>query len=181
VDCAAQIAKDPLYAELAKKLPLKDGQISPQMLANDSVAMGKELPVIKSLYKRHEKCWKDSADFRQLHLPPEVLKMVNDGGSAMFGIGADLYKQKISFGEANKRLQAAGGSLDTGAAEVAKQYEAELAALSSPEPAHQGAPPTERQQQIQSYVQSPPQLAVPLHPINTSCQPSGGTTNCVTR
>jgi hypothetical protein len=182
VDCAAQVAKDPQYAELAKKLPLKDGQISPQMLANDSLAMGKELPAVKSLYERHKKCWTNSADFRQLHLPPEVLKMVNDGGAAMFGIGADLYNQKISFGEANQRLQAVGSSLDAGAAQIAKQYKAELAVLATPaEGTQQGAPQTQRQQQIQSYVKAPPQLAVPLHPINTSCQPSGGTTNCVTQ
>jgi hypothetical protein len=181
VDCAAQIAKDPQYAELAKKLPVKDGQVSAQMLADDSVAMGKELPVLKSLYERHKKCWTDSADFRQLHLPPEVLKMVNDGGAAMFGIGADLYNQKISFGEANQRLQAVGSSLDAEAAEITKQYQAELSALSPAEAAQQGAPQTQRQQQVQSYVKAPPQLAVPLHPINTSCQPSGGTTNCVTQ
>jgi hypothetical protein len=158
-----------------------DGQISPQMLANESVAVGKELPVIKSLYERHEKCWKDSADFRQMHLPPEVLKTVNEGGAAMFGIGADLYKQKISYGEANRRFQAVGGSLDTGVFEIAKQYEKELAALNPADAAQAGPPQAQRQQQIQNYVQAKPQVAVPLHSISADCPSSGDTTKCVTR
>jgi hypothetical protein len=180
LDCTEQIAKDPQYAELAKKLPIKDGQISQQMLANDSVAMSKELPAIKSLYDRHKKCWEDSADFRKLHLPPEALKIVNDGGAAMFGIGADLYKKKISYGEANKRLAAAGSSVDAGARDIAKQYEAEVAALNAT-PAAQDAQKGQRDQQVKDFVQAPPQLAVPLHSISANCPPSGGATTCVTR
>jgi hypothetical protein len=183
VDCAAQIAKDPQYAELSRKLPIKDGQISSEMLAEQSVAMVKELPVIKSLYERHRKCWEDSADFRKAHLPPEVLKMINAGGSAAFGIGADLYNQKISFAEANKRLQEMGGNLDDQAAEIAKRYQAELAALNPADAratdANKAKQEAQRQQQIANYTQATPQLAVPLHSIaSPGCQAAVNTTNC---
>jgi hypothetical protein len=198
VQCSALIVNDPQYAELARKLPLTTG-ISFQMLADESLASEKERPLIASWYERNEACWRDSEGFRQARLPPEVVAMMDEGNATLQDIGVDLYNRKITFGEANKRIQELSIGLSAKGAQIRKQYQAEMAAqqevarerearaqaYADARAAQQDAQRQQRMALILNYMRAnQPKLLPPPSPpptYNTNCYTVGNATNCTTR
>ena len=129
VACVRRLAFDTQFEVLSKKLPLYEmTAISFAMLADDSLATPKERKDILAWFGKQEGCWKDSEELHRSQWPPDIFGLFQEENSEIHNIGLDLYNRKITFGEANKRVQDYGNSFRARVAATVRQYQAEIAA-----------------------------------------------------
>jgi hypothetical protein len=129
VSCVRILAFDSQFEVLSKKLPLYDmAAISFAMLADDSLATPQERKDILAWFGKQESCWKDSEELHRSQWPPDMFALFQEENSEIHNIGLDLYSRKITFGEANKRVQDYGNNFRARVITTVKQYQAEIAA-----------------------------------------------------
>jgi hypothetical protein len=127
--CNAELTARPEFSDIVAKLPLPDmAHIPFSMLANESLPTAQERTEIAAWFDGFQKCWDLGAPTRQATWPPEIFQLSMEGKTGIEDIGADLYNSKITYGEANKRLQALGNSITGRLIPIIKQYQAQLAA-----------------------------------------------------
>lgn len=210
VTCIQELANDPQFDGLAKKLSIHDlSNIPFSMLADNTLATPQERKDLLAWFDKRDQCWKDSEPLHQKQWPPDIFHLAQEGGAALHNIGLDLYNRKITFGEANKRLQDFAVDASARLAVMIKRYQDEIAAqkeaaaqqerqtqennarLSAQQRANeeaqyaqQQAIKQQRMQMFLNYWQAtrPPPLQVPqMRPTyNTNCTTSGNMTNCTT-
>jgi hypothetical protein len=129
VKCVTELSTEPEFAEIAAKLPLVDwNHISFAMKADKTLPTPKERNEISDWFDAREVCWKRSETFHQEKYPPEIVQLAKEGKTAVDAIGVDLYNRKITFGEANKRIQELGDGITARLIPIIKQYQADIAA-----------------------------------------------------
>lgn len=127
--CMRTLARDPQYAEISAKLPLQDmNTISFSMLADQSLPTTKERKEITGWFDERDQCWKTQEATLQSQWPPELFQLSNEGSAGIKSIGVELYNGKITFGEANSRIQQLGNSIKARIIPIVKQYQADIAA-----------------------------------------------------
>jgi hypothetical protein len=129
LSCVGVLSRDPRYAEITAKLPLRDfNTISFSMLADDSRPTPEERKEIAAWFDGRDQCWKESEAVLQSQWPPELFQLSNEGSAGMKAIGIALYKGKLTFGEANKQIEQLGNSIKARIIPIVKQYQADAAA-----------------------------------------------------
>ena len=205
VACVRILAFDAQFEILSKKLPLYEmTAISFAMLADDSLATPQERKDILAWFGRQESCWKDSEELHRSQWPPDIFGLFQEENSEIHNIGLDLYNRKITFGEANKRIQDYGNIFRARVATTVKQYQAEIAAqkaaaekeaqrkqdaaerLASQQQAYENAQEqaaaAARQQRKQLIVNFLNQLGqLTPHTTYTNCYGGAGSISCTTR
>jgi hypothetical protein len=208
VQCVLDLASKPEFSHISDKLPVGDiRKITFAMLANDAVPTVAERNEIAAWFAAKEECGKLGESFRQTHYPPEVISQVETSITTLNLIGVDLYKGKITYGEANKRLAAARDDLMSKLTTIVQAYKKEIEVaraeatqaqaqaedrrLQAANQASQAAAQAEeqRRQRLQmmfNYLQAnriqiapPPQLQI-RPGVTTNCTTVGGQTNCYT-
>jgi hypothetical protein len=129
VQCTRDLARDSLFAELARKLPLEDmTQISFTMLTDATRATPLERRELAEWFHRHDECWTTSESLHREQWPLEVFQLSKESNSGIQAIGIQLYDRKITYGEANKQLQALGNDISAKLIPIVRQYQAQIAA-----------------------------------------------------
>lgn len=150
IACARLLAVDTQFEDISKKLPLYDmSAISFNMLADSSLPTAQERKEISAWFEKWEGCWKDSEALHQSQWPPDIFQLFQEENAEIHNIGIDLYKRKITFGEANKRVQDYGARFRERVAAVVKQYQAEIAAQHQAEIAAQRTASEQAEQEAQ--------------------------------
>lgn len=127
--CVRLLAFDVQFEDISKKLPLYDmSAISFSMLADSSSPTPQERKEISAWFDKWEQCWKDSEALHQAQWLPDIFQLFQEENAEIHNIGIDLYNRKITFGEANKRVQDYGVKFRERVAAVVKQYQSEIAA-----------------------------------------------------
>jgi hypothetical protein len=127
--CVRRLAFDIQFEDISKKLPLYDmSAISFSMLADSSLPSPQERKEISLWFNKWERCWKDSEPLHQSQWPPDIFQLFQEENAEIHNIGIDLYNRKITFGEANKRVQDYGNNFRARVTATVKQYQAEIAA-----------------------------------------------------
>jgi hypothetical protein len=185
--------------------------ISFNMLADQSRPTPKEREEIAEWFDRRESCWKANEAAIRTEWPPEIVQIASEGSSEFKAIGVDLYNRKLTYGEANRRIEDGGNSIKARIIPIVKQYQAEIAArkaaaeqqaanrqeaaarMASQKEAYAQAQANQeqalRQQRAQlflNYLQAtrlpPLQPPPPMpHTYTTNCSGSGNSINCTTR
>jgi hypothetical protein len=204
--CTTDLAKKPDFAHVVDKLPLGGGrEITFAMLANDAVPTVQERGEIGAFFTAWEECGKLGESFRQAHYPPEVNNQLAVSLTAMKEIGVDLYKGRVSYGDANRRFATVRDGLVTKVTEFVQQYKKDLeaqraqtvalgaqaqdralqASIQEREAAAQEQ--AQRQQRMQmmfnylqaNRVQIAPPPALQIRPsVTTNCIANGNQVNC---
>jgi hypothetical protein len=100
------LATEPKFSILADKFPLLGAdKITFEMLANSSFPSKAEQTAIAAYMNVNAECSKQGEAFRQKAYPPKIAAFFTDGRGIFLQIAADLYNQKITYGEANKKFQ----------------------------------------------------------------------------
>jgi hypothetical protein len=127
--CLLDTSDEAEFSRLARKLPLVDPtHITFSMLANDALPTPAERRRISDWFDKRQQCWKDNEGFHRTQWRPEIFQLATEGNDGMQAIGVDLYNLKISYGQANKRIQQLGNAITERMMAVFKQYQAEAAA-----------------------------------------------------
>ena len=127
--CSREMSQRPQFSEIATKLPLMDiRQISFAMIADQSFPTDKQRKAISAWFDEHEACRKAGDEYRRTQYPPDIYSLLQEGETGMRIIGADLYNKKITYGEANKRLQQLADDVLGRLTRIVKQYQAAIAA-----------------------------------------------------
>jgi hypothetical protein len=131
-DPSAQCAKDqtanPEFSLLVDKLPVGDiRNITFGMLANDSIPTTEERNAIAAYFAANEQCAKLGESYRQANYPPEINNQLLAAMTAINLVGVDLYKGRITYGEANKRLAAVRDDLGSKMTVIIQQYKKDIA------------------------------------------------------
>jgi hypothetical protein len=206
--CSIDLATKSEFSHLADKLPLGDGDAPTfAMLANDNVPTAQEREEIAAWFAGREACKQVGASFRQSHYPLEVNNQLDITLTAINEIGVELYKGRITYGEANRRITAQYQDLMVKATAIIQQYKKEIEASraeatqaqaqaqdrrlqAANQESHAAAQAEEQRRQrlqmIFNYLQAnrvqiapPPQLRSPAG-VTTNCSTVGGQTNCYT-
>jgi hypothetical protein len=149
LECVISFTSEAHYSIIAAKLPLADfNHITFNMLADQSKPTPQEREDIAEWFDRRDACWKNSAEYRNFNWPMDFVQLAEQGDIGIKEIGVDLYNRKISYGEANKRLQELGNGIKAKVASLLKQYQTETAALQA-----QAADKAERQRQYADQQQ----------------------------
>ena len=207
--CSKDLATQPQFSELRGKIPLADSRdITFAMLANDALPTKPERDAIAAWFSGLEQCKSVGESFRQANYPPEVNDQLIASITALNEIGVDLYKGRISFGEADKRIANVRDQLTAKVTEIVQQYKKEIEAqrtqaaalkaqaenqrLQAATQAQQAASQDEelrlrRNQMIMNYLQANKVQIAPLpqpqyrSPVITNCSQNGNQTNCFSR
>lgn len=203
--CSLDLATKPDFALIADKLPIGGRKISFAMLANDTVPTSLERTEIAALFQANEDCGKVGESFRQANYPPEVNSELMVTLTANDLVGVDLYKGRISYGEANKRLASIRDDLISKMTTTVQQYKKELAEQQArtaaaqaqardrafqasiqeqQAEAQQEAQRQQRAQMILNYLRAnrvqiapPPNLQI-RQPVTSNCVLNGNQANC---
>jgi len=104
--CDAASANDARFALIASKLPLAGASLVPfQMLANESRPNPKEQKAIAEYVSAHRECVRRAEAFRTRN-PAHINAMLSEGENKIIAAFVDLYNKKLTYGAANRRLQA---------------------------------------------------------------------------
>jgi hypothetical protein len=210
--CSLDLAKKPELAQISDKLPLGDASnITFAMLANDSVPTPQEQREIAKWFEGREECKKLGESYRLTHYPPEINIQLDQTMSAINMIGVDLFKSKISYGEANKRISAQFTELMAKSTEIIRRLNQETQAqrdqsavehnqaeerrLQAANQERQAVAQAEEQRrqrlqmilnytQANRYVLPPPPQLPPLQSrpsVTTNCTQNGNQTNCTSQ
>jgi hypothetical protein len=127
--CLLDASDDPEFSRLARKLPLVDpDHITFSMLANDALPTPADRKRISDWFDKRQQCWRDNEGFHRTQWRPEIFQLAVEGNDGMQAIGVDLYNLKISYAQANKRIQQLGSTITERMMAILKQYQAEAAA-----------------------------------------------------
>lgn len=136
VACVRDVTTHPQFAEIATKLALYDPNgITFAMLADKSLATPLEQRELREWFEKRDKCWADSLEYHQTHWPPEFVAMASEGSAEMQAIGLDLYERRITFGQANKKIQDDINAMRARLIPIIQRYQAEIAAQKAAEKA----------------------------------------------
>ena len=204
--CSIDLTSKPEFADIRDKLPIGDlREITFAMLANDALPSARERDGIAAWFAGREECRKVGESFRQANYPPEVNNQLTVSLTAFNEIGVDLYKGRISYGEANKRFGAARDELVTKITDIVQQYKKEIAAAQAQAAAQQSQAESQRlqaasqesqaaaqaealrqqrMQMILNYTRAnriqlppPPNLQI-RQPVTSNCVINGNQANC---
>jgi hypothetical protein len=209
--CVKALASDSKFADIKAKLPLQDvNSISFNMLADQSKPTTQEREEIAEWFDQREGCWKANEAAIRTEWPPEIVQIASEGSSEFKAIGVDLYNRKLTYGEANRRIEDGSNSIKARIIPIVKQYQAEIAAqkaaaehqaasrqevaarMASQQQAYAQAQANQEQalrqrraQLFLNYLQatrpSPLQPPAMPHTYTTNCSGSGNSINCTTR
>jgi hypothetical protein len=127
--CVKALSSDSKFAEISTKLPLQDvNSVSFNMLADQSRPTAQEREEIAEWFDQREGCWKANEAAIQTEWPPEIVQVASEGSSGFKAIGVDLYNRKLTYGEANLRIQELGNNIKARIIPIVKQYQAEIGA-----------------------------------------------------
>jgi hypothetical protein len=127
--CVRTLTRDPKFAAINTKLPLQDvNSISFNMLADETRPTAQEREEIAEWFDEREGCWKQYAAAIQKEWPPELIQLSGEGIAGFKAIGADLYNRKLTYGEANRRIEELGNTIKARMIPIVKQYQADIAA-----------------------------------------------------
>jgi hypothetical protein len=204
--CVKALASDSRFAQISSKLPLQDvNSVSFNMLADQSKPTTQEQEAIAEWFDRRESCWKANETAIRTEWPPEIVQVASEGSSGFKAIGVDLYNRKLTYGEANRRIEELGNSIKARVIPIVKQYQAEIAAQkaaadqqaanrqeaaarqASQQEAYAHAQANQEQalrrqrtQLFLNYLQATRPAAMP-HTYTTNCSGSDNSINCTTR
>ncbi len=209
--CSKDLATKPEFSLLVDKLPVGDARnITFAMLASDAIPTTEERNAIAALFAANEQCGKLGESYRLTNYPPEINSQLLATMTAINLVGVDLYKGKITYGEANKRLAAIRDDTISKFTIIVQQYKKELddhqakaAALQAQAQdralqasiqdrqaaAEEQAQRQRRSQMILNYLhatmrpyQPPPSLPILQGPRSTTsnCYMSGNQVSCTT-
>lgn len=107
--CNKALVERPAYSALAQKLPITSMMDVPfEMLADDSKPNNQQRKAISGWATEHRECMRAGEDFRNTHYSPTLAAIVTEADGRAMVVAADLFNRKLSFGEANRRIQAIG-------------------------------------------------------------------------
>jgi hypothetical protein len=128
VVCVRLLAFDVQFEDISNKLPLYDmSAVSFGMLADSSLPNTQERKEILAWFDKWDRCWKDNEALHQSQWPADIFQLFQEENAEIRNIGIDLYNRKITFGEANKRVQDYGVKFRERVAAAVKQYQTEIA------------------------------------------------------
>lgn len=149
LECVKSFTAEARYTGIVARLPLSDfDHITFNMLADQSKPTPLEREAIAEWFDRRDACWKNTAEYRRSKWPSDFIELADQGDSGVKEIGVDLYNRKITYGDANKRLQDLGNAIKAKVALLVKQYQAQAAALQA-----QAADTAERQRAVAEQQQ----------------------------
>lgn len=127
--CSREMTQRPHFADIITKLPLSDvREITFAMLADQSFPTERERKEISAWFEEHEACRTAGDEFRRTQYPPDIYSLLQEGETGMRAIGVDLYNKKISYGEANKRIEHLANDVFGRLTQIIKAYQAAIAA-----------------------------------------------------
>ena len=179
--CSRAMTQQPQFADIVGKLPLTDiTQISFAILANEAHPTEKERREIAAWFDGHEACRKSGDEYRRTQYPPDIYALLQEGENKLQNIGIELYRKKIPYGEANKRLQQITGDILGRLAQIIKEYQREIAAQKAVKEQREQeqqayadlrqAQAEQRALQFTNFMRANPPLTlqpVPFHPLQT--------------
>jgi hypothetical protein len=143
----------------------------------------------------------ESDEYRRTQYPPDIYSLLQEAEIGMRAIGLDLYSKKISYGQANKRIEFLANEVFGRLTQIIKAYQAAIAAqkaTAAQQAQQQQALADARQAQDQALRQQrailflnfmrmnqPPPLT--FHPmqtnpsVHTNCMAIGNTWSCDSR
>ena len=209
LQCLKDLAAEPQFEQLSHKLPLSNlANFTFAMLADESLPTPRERRDLYDWFERRDKCRQDSDALHRAQWPPEIYQVSTEGDAGIQAIGLDLYNRKITFGEANKRLEQLRNDIVAKLMPIIKQYQADIAEQNAAAERRQ-ASAQQRAEQEQRYADAQaaqqelirqqraalflnymramqprplqvPQLPSPPPTYNTNCSTYGNMTDCTT-
>jgi hypothetical protein len=122
--CLEKLGADPAFALLANKVSLgAAATATPAMLADPSIANSKERPVISAWASTRADCLKTESKFgNEVYRPPLQAAGI-DAEHKLMAAAVELYDQKISYAEFNRRRLAIADEMREKAAQVSRQIQ----------------------------------------------------------
>ena len=129
IECVSKLAQESRFTAIAAKLPLKDATNIPfEMLADESVPTQAERQAIAAWVTAHQACGKSAEAYREQHYPPQVNALLIQANNRFYVIAAELFNSKLTYAEANRRVQSVVDDLRNKVATLIQQAVAEKAA-----------------------------------------------------
>ena len=126
--CTGPLARDARFASIAAKLPLAGiSKVTFEMLANESLPTSRERKAIAEYVLARRDCNIIGEDFRTGH-PPHLNALVSEFDNKIVAVLVDLYNKKVSYGAANKQLQAVNDEYRIKISAMLEQIRSERAA-----------------------------------------------------
>ncbi len=200
--CNKGLATDAKFATLTRKTSLVSASdLTFEMLADQTFANKKERKAIAIWMQAKDECIKSAQDFRQSNYPPQIRALITEADGSLKALAVDLYNDKITFGEFNRRYQVLANDITNRATVIIQQLKSQQAAqrmaeeqkadeqrMAEQQRADQQAAQAAalRQQLLLQMIQNNKPIQVPLPPpipppVNTNCTVFGNSVNCITR
>ena len=194
--CNQSLATDDRFALISNKLPLTGmNNITFEMLSNEAYPTSDERKGISDYMNSNQKCFTLGTEYRQRNFSPQIDAITTEFQNNMTSIAVDLYNSKITYGEANKRLQKIYDESRGKIAEItqrikdkrdadAKEQNDEQRRQQQDQEAQNARDLAIRRQAILNTIK-PIQLQpyqIPIRPtINTNCSRIGNQLNCTSQ
>ena len=128
--CYKNLASEARFASIASKLPLADlRDISFENLANKAMPTAKERKLIADWVEARKPCFQIGIEHAKTTLPPQVSSLVIEADNNLTVVLASLFNKEISYGTANKKIQALADDMRNRITNVADQSRRENAAI----------------------------------------------------
>jgi hypothetical protein len=128
VACIEQLVTEPSFAPIANKLPLGDmSDISFEKLAIKAKPTKKESKLIAEWAEVHSSCFNQGLKYAKTNYPPQVVALAIEANNREIAVVASLFNKEISYGEANKQIQAIADDFRNKVTAVVEQIKSEQA------------------------------------------------------
>lgn len=129
IACTLQLATEPKFAPIANKLPLGDmSDISFEKLAIKAKPTKKESKLIAEWAEVHSSCFNQGLKYAKTNYLPQVVALAIEANNRETAVAASLFNKEISYGEANKQIQAIADDFRNKLTAVVEQIKSEQAA-----------------------------------------------------
>jgi hypothetical protein len=129
IACFKQLVTEPKFAPIANKLPLGDiRDISFPMLANKTMPTKKESNLIAEWVEAKKGCFAVGLEYAQKNYPPQFIPLATEANNRVIAVAASLYNKELTYGSANKKIQAIADDYASKLTAVAEQIKSERAA-----------------------------------------------------
>jgi hypothetical protein len=126
--CYRELAEQARFAPISKKLPLADiTNISFENLANKAVPTEKERKLLGEWVEAHKPCFQQGLEFANKNWLPQIAALAVEVDNNLTVIVASLFNKEISYGTANKKIQALADDLRNRVTGVVEQMKRENA------------------------------------------------------
>ncbi len=105
--CYRELAAETHFASIAKKLPLADfREISFENLADKTLPTEKERKLIVEWVEARKPCFQKGLTYSNENYPSQISAIAVEADNNLTAIIASLFNKEISYGAANKKIQA---------------------------------------------------------------------------